>query len=237
MINLMNADCMEVLDSIPTDTVDLVIIDPPYGVTKCDWDVIIPLSELFTKLNRVLKDNGALLVFGVEPFSSYVRLEHKKYYRYDIVYEKSRATGFLNANRQPLRAHEIISVFYKKQPTYNPQKVSGSKKCTTRVGVRSKVYTEADRKVVYCSTERYPRSIIRFNSEQQTTVFHPTQKPVELLEYLVKTYSNEGDTVLDCVMGSGSTGVAATNLGRSFIGIENNTKFFETALRRITGRE
>lgn len=229
-MRLFNGDCLNELQHLPEASVDLLITDPPYGVTKCEWDKVIPLEPLWKELHRVAKASAAILIFGIEPFSSRLRLSNEDYYRYDWVWEKTHATGFLNANRQPLRAHEFISVFYRKQPTYNPQKTDGHiRKVSSRNSLNSKLYGKAKKDVKYDSTERYPRSVLVFPSDKQTNALHPTQKPIELLKYFIKTYSNPGDTVLDFAMGSGSTGAAALMLDRDFVGIEQNRTFFNTA--------
>ena len=229
-MRLFNGDCLNELQHLPDASVDLLITDPPYGVTKYEWDKVIPLEPLWKELHRVAKASAAILIFGIEPFSSRLRLSNEDYYRYDWVWEKTHATGFLNANRQPLRAHEFISVFYRKQPTYNPQKTDGHiRKVSSRNSLNSELYGKAEKGVKYDSTERYPRSVLVFPSDKQTNALHPTQKPIELLKYFIKTYSNPGDTVLDFAMGSGSTGAAALMLDRDFVGIEQNRTFFNTA--------
>lgn len=229
-MQLFQGDCLNELKHIPDGAIDLVVADPPYGITQCKWDKVIPFEPLWDELKRVTKPNAAILMFGVEPFSSKVRLSNLRNYRYDIIFEKGHATGFLNAKKQPMRAHENISVFYQKQPTYNPQKTTGHARKTAQRHIKgSSLYGKAPKVCTYSSTERYPRSVLKFSNDKQKLSYHPTQKPIELLKYLIKTYSNQGDTVLDFAMGSGSTGVAALGLGRQFIGIESNDEFFNTA--------
>ena len=229
-MNLFNGDCLEKLKLISDNSIDLILADPPYGITECAWDKVIPFEPLWEELNRVAKQNTAIIIFGVEPFSSQLRMSNLKNYRYDLIYEKPHATGFLNVNRQPMRAHENISVFYRKQPTYNPQKTSGhTRKSSSRSSVNSNLYEKAEKRVSYDSTERFPRSVLKFSSDKQTNALHPTQKPIELLKYLIETYSNPNDTVLDFVMGSGSTGTAALMLDRDFVGIELDEKYFNQA--------
>ena len=229
-MNLFNGDCLEKLKLISDNSIDLILADPPYGITECAWDKVIPFEPLWEELNRVAKQNTAFIIFGVEPFSSQLRMSNLKNYRYDLIYEKPHATGFLNVNRQPMRAHENISVFYRKQPTYNPQKTSGhTRKSSSRSSVNSNLYEKAEKRVSYDSTERFPRSVLKFSSDKQTNALHPTQKPIELLKYLIETYSNPNDTVLDFVMGSGSTGTAALMLDRDFVGIELDEKYFNQA--------
>ena len=233
-ITLMHGDCLEKMKSIPSQSVDLILTDPPYGTTKCKWDSVIDFVLMWAELKRIIKPNGAILLFGAEPFSSLLRASNIKDFRYDWIWEKTQATGFLNAKFQPLRAHEIISVFYAKKPTFNPQKTKGHKrKQSARTDIDSECYGKALKRYEYDSEERYPRSIQIFNSDKQKESLHPTQKPVALLEYLIKTYSNEGETVLDFTMGSGSTGVACMNTRRNFIGIEQDNGYFATATERL----
>lgn len=233
-MQLIQGDCLEKMKLIPDQSVDLILTDPPYGTTACKWDSVIDFGLMWAELKRIIKPNGAIVLFGAEPFSSLLRASNIKQFRYDWIYEKPAATGFLNAKKQPLRAHEIISVFYARQPIYNPQKTTGQRrKQSARTDIGSECYGKAIKRQVYDSTERYPRSIQKFNSDKQKQSLHPTQKPVALLEYLIKTYTQEGETVLDFTMGSGSTGVACLNTGRDFIGIELDAHYFEIASTRI----
>lgn len=205
------------------------------GTTRCSWDIIIPFEPLWEQYNRIVKKNGAIVLFGSEPFSSKLRLSNLKYYKYDWVWDKVKGTGFLNAKKQPMRNHELISVFYRKQCTYNPQKTYGhiKKKSARKAKHQTDVYGNMKNGNVYESTERYPRSIQVFSTDTQKSSLHPTQKPVALCEYLIRTYTNEGETVLDNSMGSGTTCVAAINTGRKYIGIELKEKYFKIAKRRI----
>lgn len=232
---LWQGDCLKLMDNIPDKSVDMILTDLPYGTTQCKWDTVIPFVQLWKQYNRVIKDNGAIVLFGTEPFSSHLRLSNLKKYKYDWIWDKVKGTGFLNAKKQPMRNHELISVFYKKQCTYNPQKTLGhvKKKSYKRKELQTDVYGEMKNDCTYESTERYPRSIQVFSTDTQNSSLHPTQKPVALCEYMIKTYTNSGDTVLDSCMGSGTTGVAAKNLGRKFIGIELDEKYFEIAKNRI----
>lgn len=232
LIKLYNGDCLEIMRNIPDKSIDLVLCDLPYGTTNCKWDNIIPLEPLWEQYNRVIKDNGAILLFGSELFSSKLRMSNIKNYKYDWIWLKPKGSGFYNAKKMPLKNHEIISVFYKKLPIYNPQMTQGKPyKC--KQGYVGEYLGATDKKVVTVNTgTRYPTSVQKFNIE---TGYHPTQKPVELLEYLIKTYSNEGETVLDNCMGSGSTGVAALNTNRKFIGIELDKNYFDIAKNRIEG--
>ncbi len=232
---LWQGDCLKLMKDVPDKSVDCIITDLPYGTTQCKWDSIIPFEPLWEQYNRIIKENGAIVLFGTEPFSSHLRLSNLKNYKYDWIWDKVKGTGFLNAKRQPMRNHELISVFYKKQCTYNPQKTYGHKK---KKSYRSKdlqtdVYGEMKNDYIYESTERYPRSIQVFSTDTQNSSLHPTQKPVALIEYLIKTYTNEGEIVLDSCMGSGTCGVACRNLNRRFIGIEMDEKYFAIAKERI----
>ena len=238
-IDLRQGDCLEVMKEIPSGSIDAIITDPPYGTTACKWDSVIDFDLMWEQLNRIIKPNGAMVLFGAEPFSSALRMSNVRNYKYDWVWEKTQATGHLNAKRQPLRSNELISVFYKKQCTYNPQKTQGHKPMNSgvrKLSVQNKteVYGRATKELPFGgNTDRYPRTNIVFKSDKQKSYLHPTQKPVALMEYLIKTYTNENETVLDFTMGSGSTGVAAKNLNRNFIGIENDDNYFEIAKDRI----
>ena len=245
MINLIKGDCLEQMKLIPSGSIDAIITDPPYGTTACKWDSVIDFELMWEQLNRIIKPNGAIVLFGGEPFSSALRMSNIKNYKYDWIWEKPTATGYLNAKKQPMRAYETISVFYSSQVTYNPQKTFGHErkvssaksrgKSIDRAKGRTKVYNDeiAEKITDYDSTERYPRNVIMFSTDKQKSKIHPTQKPAALMEYLIKTYTKEGETVLDFTMGSGSTGVAAKNLNRNFIGIEMDDNYFEIAKKRI----
>jgi len=230
-VTLMQGDCLVRMAEIPDGSVDMILADLPYGTTACKWDNVIPFEPLWKHYWRVLKPNGAVVLFGSEPFSSHLRMSQIKHYRYDWVWLKSTGGGFLNANRQPLKRHEIISVFSWQQSQYFPQKTQGKAYQTTR---RAAGETTQDQSVAGWITknkgDRFPLSYQKFAND---TGHHPTQKPVALLEYLIKTYTLEGETVLDNTMGSGSTGVACVNTGRSFIGIEQDDKYFAIAQKRI----
>ena len=235
-IELWQGDCLELMKDIPDKSVDCIITDLPYGTTQCKWDTIIPFEPLWKQYNRIIKDNGAIVLFGTEPFSSHLRLSNLKNYKYDWIWDKVKGTGFLNAKRQPMRNHELISVFYKKQCTYNPQKTYGHKmkKSYRSKDLQTDVYGEMKNDYIYESTERYPRSIQVFSTDTQNSSLHPTQKPVALIEYLIKTYTNDGELVFDSCMGSGTTGVACINTNRRFIGIELDNNYFEIAKNRIS---
>lgn len=234
-VELHCGDCLEIMKDIKSNSVDLILADLPYGTTKNKWDIVIPFESLWEGYERIIKDNGVIALFGDEPFASKLRLSNEKLYRYDWVRIKSNPTGFLNAKKMPLKNTETISIFYKKLPLYNPQMRSG-KPYVRKKGRPSLNYGKADKNTITINHgTRYPLKTINFKSSYHSskTFTHPTQKPVDLLEYIIKTYTNEGMTVLDNVMGSGSTGVAAINLKRNFIGIEKEPKFYQFAEQRI----
>lgn len=238
-IILKQGDCLELMKDIPDKSIDMILCDLPYGTTQCKWDSIIPFKNLWEQYNRIIKNNGAICLFGQEPFSSTLRLSNLKNFKYDWIWDKVKGTGFLNAKRQPMRNHEIISVFYKKQCTYNPQKTFGHKlkQSYRRKELQTEVYGEMKNDYSYSSTERYPRSIQVFSTDTQNSSLHPTQKPVALCEYLIKTYTNENEIVLDNCMGSGTTGVACVNTNRNFIGIELDKNYFNIAEERINNAQ
>jgi site-specific DNA-methyltransferase (adenine-specific) len=223
-------DCLEVMKTIPDGSVDMVLTDPPYGTTACKWDSVIPLEPMWKQLKRVTKRSGAIVLTASQPFTSALVMSNVKMFRYDLKWCKTQGTGFYNANRMPLRAHEDILVFYKKLPSYNPQKTEG-KPYKQRRGSASDVYQGKDLHETVSDGGRYPLSWKVFIRDKEK--IHPTQKPVALMEYLIKTYTNEGETILDFTMGSGTTGVAAKNLNRKFIGIELDETYFNIAKDRI----
>jgi site-specific DNA-methyltransferase (adenine-specific) len=237
-VQLFHGDCLEIMKNIPDKSIDMILCDLPYGVTKCKWDEVIPFKDLWKQYNRIIKDNGAIVLFGTEPFSSYLRISNINQYRYDIIWEKERVTNFFFVKKQIAKCHEVISVFYKKQPTYNPQMqyIEGKKAWKRKGGtlMKNSLYegqdmVEKDREG---SELRYPRSVQKF-SMHNNRLLHPTQKPVDLLEFLINTYTNKNDVVLDNAMGSGSTGIACINTKRNFIGIELDKNYFDIAEKRI----
>ena len=248
-MELYFGDCLIEMKKIEDKSVDLILCDLPYAKTQAEWDKAIDLDLLWAEYKRIIKDNGAILLFGEEPFSSKLRISNLEMFRYDWVWEKTTAVGFLNAKKMPMKAHEIISVFYKHLPTYNPQKTTGHKPVNNYTKHTSDGTLYGKTKTGISgggSTERYPRSVIKvkskktyakslltYKTDKQKESLHPTQKPLALLEYLIKTYTNEGDVVLDNCMGSGSTGVACIKTNRIFIGIEKNEYFFNIAKERI----
>jgi site-specific DNA-methyltransferase (adenine-specific) len=234
-------DCLEVLRSLPDASVDMVLADLPYGTTQCAWDVIIPFAPLWEQYLRIAKPNAAIVLCAAQPFASMVVASNPAHYRYEWIWEKGNATGFLNAKKQPLRAHESAQVFYRRQPTYNPQMSGGHQRRTAkRKTVNSECYGKALSLTEYDSTDRYPRSVQYFRSDKQKASYHPTQKPVAWMAFLIATYTNPGQRVLDNTMGSGTTGVACMQLGRRFIGIERDLDekgqrlgYFDLAAHRI----
>ena len=235
-MQLIHGDCLEKMKEIPDKSIDLILCDMPYGTTsKNKWDSVISFTDLWGAYNRIIKDNGAMLLFGQPPFSSVLIASNIKNFRYEWIWQKTLPQGFLNSNRMPLRATENVSVFYKKLPTYNPQMRDGKPynkgirkaNCTTNYGDFGETVAKNE------TGKRFPINILSFSNGNHKNILHPTQKPVALLEYLIKTYTNKGDTVLDNCMGSGSTGVACVNTGRDFIGIELDDNYFKIAEKRI----
>lgn len=233
---LYKGDCLDVMKNIPDKSVDMILCDLPFGTTKNKWDLIIPLDKLWAEYRRVIKDNGAIVLFAQTPFDKVLGVSNLKMLRYEWIWEKTLATGHLNAKKMPMKSHENILVFYKKLPTYNPQKTTGHKPVNSYTKHRGAGSNYGKTKTGISgggSTERYPRSVQLFKSDKQKSTLHPTQKPVALLQYLIETYTNEGELVLDNCMGSGSTGIACLNTNRKFIGIEKDAKYFDIACDRI----
>ena len=239
MIDLRHGDCLEIMKNISDKSVDMILCDLPYGTTACKWDTVIPFEPLWEQYNRIIKDNGAIVLFGSEPFSSALRMSNIKNFKYDWIWDKvNRYTGYGSCKYAPLKRYEIVSVFYKSKPTYKPQMMQG--KPYKKTGdYSSKIYgTDKVKKHGKNNGERYPFNILQYKGDDKKNGFlHPTQKPIALLEYLIKTYTNEGDVVLDNCMGSGSTGVACVNTNRDFIGIELDKDYFNIAKQRITGNQ
>lgn len=226
------------MKDIPDKSIDMVLCDLPYGTTACKWDIIIPFEKLWKCYTRIIKPNGAIVLFGQEPFSSALRLSNLDWYKYDIYWEKERLTNINQVKRRVGKTVETISIFYKKQPIYNPQMVKYEGELRSNKVKNGKLgkLTDASEKKVFEYKDtgwRYPTQVWRYKRDCLIHNFHPTQKPVALLESLIKTYTNEGDTVLDNCMGSGSTGIACKNLNRNFIGIELDEHYFNIAKERI----
>lgn len=233
MYNLILGDCLEEMQNIPDGSVDMILCDPPYGTTACKWDSIIPFEPMWEQLNRIIKPNGAICLFGSEPFSSALRMSNIKNFKYDWIWDKRIPSGMSYARFQPMRQTENISVFCNGKTVYNPQMVKRDK--PIKGGGMSKGETTNNQHLIALhKTYDYknPTNLIVFDKIRKGAL-HPTQKPVPLLEYLIRTYTNEGETVLDFTMGSGSTGVACINTGRNFIGIELDEKYFNIAKERI----
>lgn len=248
-IELWNGDCLELMKNIPDRSIDMIFTDLPYSTTRCHWDCEVDLDKLWEQYKRIIKKNGCIALWAQAPFSHILAMSNLNWYRYEWVIEKTKATGHLNAKKMPMKAHEnvmifgnlddspeSIQIFYDKLPTYNPQKTTGH----TPVHNYTKHTTDGecygDVKIGVSgggSTERYPRDVLKFKWDTQKSSLHPTQKPIEACEYFIKTYTEINDIVLDSCMGSASTGVAAKNLGRKFIGIEKDIDIYETAVRRI----
>lgn len=236
MINLMKGDCLELMKTIQDKSIDAIITDPPYGTTACKWDAAIPFEPMWKELNRIIKDNGAIALFGNEPFSSYLRLSNIKYYKYDWVWYKNQKTRFQSSKYMPLKSQELISIFYKKSGKYYPQKQNRTKqKAGNKINRTGEIYGNNIYVRPLQDNLINPHDVIDFiktlhGSDKR---FHPTQKPLELMEYFIKTYTQANDTVLDFTMGSGTTGLACKNLNRNFIGIELDKDYFEIAKQRI----
>ena len=226
-------DCLELMNEIADGSIDMILCDLPYGVTaRNQWDCIIDFQELWKQWKRVTKENAAIVLTAIQPFSSVAVLAGGGLFKYEWIWRKQQGTGFLNAKKQPLRNHEQVLVFYRKQPTYNPQMTVG-KPYSCKQGHHGSNYGKESVKHVLSesSGERYPLTVLDYPYDKEKT--HPTQKPVALFEYLIKTYTNEGETVLDNCAGSGTTGVACKNTGRNFILIEKDLNYYQTACRRI----
>jgi DNA modification methylase len=245
MIELHHGDCLEIMPSIPDKSIDMILCDLPYGTTACKWDTIIPFDKLWEQYERIIKPNGAIALFSSEPFGTYLRISNIKYYRYDIIWDKETGNGSVLCHKRPLKQFEKINVFYKNQPTYNPQMIERDKsKYRTprdmskwKDSITETMGIKRINPVNYDENKKYPTDILKYNCKEAELnskyKIHPTQKPVSLIGNLVMTYTNEGETVLDNCMGSGTTGVACRNLNRNFIGIEKDEKYFEIAKKRI----
>lgn len=244
--SLVKADCFDMFPYIADESINMILADPPFGTTQSKWDKPFDLVALWEHYKRIIKPNGAILLFGQTPYDKILGCSNLEMLKYEWIWEKTQATGYFNAKKSPMKAHENILVFYKKPPTYNPQKTTGHKPInsyTKKASVANKtdVYGKVKKDVSGGGeTDRYPRDVLKFSSDKQKTkldgTIHPNQKPVALMEYFIKTYTNEGDLVLDNCMGSGSTGVPCPDLKRDFIGIEKdaeNKGYFETCIKRI----
>lgn len=231
---LMQGDCLERMREIPVGSVDAIICDPPYQKTQSSWDSVIDFERMWDQLNRIVKHNGAIVLFGMEPFSSALRISNLRNYKYDWVWNKVKPSGHLNAKRMPMCMVENIMVFNCHHSNYNPQMTKQKPRVSENSNNHSENY-EKQRKVSKIVDTKYPNQIITISNANQHGKVHPTQKPVELMEYLIKTYTNEGEMVLDFTMGSGTTGVACNNLNRKFVGIEMDESYYNIAKKRILG--
>lgn len=231
-INLLHGDCLELMKDISDKSIDMILCDLPYGTTRNKWDSVIPVDLLWSQYKRIIKDNGAIVLFSQMPFSAKLVCSNYKNFRYEWIWQKTESTGFLNAKKMPLKSHENILVFYRKCPIYNPQMAIGTPYKYKKDGISSTNYGDSNgtKSLIENEGKRYPKSVITFKKEKG---YHPTQKPVPLLEYLIKTYTNKDDIVLDNCMGSGSTGIACINTNRRFIGMELDEKYFNIAKERI----
>lgn len=244
-MRLYQGDCLEIMPSLANESVDMVLCDLPYGITACKWDTVIPLDALWAEYRRIVKSDGAIVLFSSQPFTSILVNSNLSMFKYEWIYQKFVGSNFANAKKMPIKEHENVLVFYEKPPTYNPQmqerSEGGKKRLRTPYKSNSQtpceVMGQIQRNVVgktYNPALRLPGSVQKFNNRAKgSRGLHPTQKPIELCEYLIKTYTNEGETILDNCMGSGTTGVACRNLNRQFIGIEKEQKYFDIALRRL----
>ena len=235
--SLILGDCLDVMPKIKEHSVDLILCDLPYGRTQNKWDAIIPFEKLWDNYNRLIKPNGAIALFADGMFMADLMVSNRKMWKYNIVWDKVLTSGFLNANRQPLRSHEEIVIFYNKQPTYNPQKVKGKPNHSKGTSQKNTNNNYGKFEIVDNREElgdmKHPRSIWTFQKPHPSKMVHPTEKPLDCIEYIIRTYTNEGDLVLDNTMGSGTTCLGAKRLNRSFIGIEKEDKYFEIAVKRL----
>ena len=228
---LFNGNCLEIMRDIPDKSIDMILCDLPYGKTRNKWDSIISLDKLWEQYNRIIKDNGAIALFAQTPFDKVLGVSNLKMLKYEWIWEKEQGTGFLNAKKMPLKNHENILIFYKKPPIYNPQMKKGKPYTLERNTFSVNYGKQVDMVRTENTGERYPLTILKFKRDKEK--LHPTQKPVALLEYLIKTYTNEGELVLDNCMGSGSTAIACLNTNRKFIGIELDENYYNIAFNRI----
>lgn len=236
-VRIVFGDCMEEMPKLSDRSVDMILCDLPYGMTKNTWDVVIPFDALWKEYERVIKDHGAIVLFGSQPFTSLLITSNLKLFRYSLVWEKNKFSDFLNAKRKPMKTNEDIAIFYKKQPTYNPQYWYSTpyRRWNTQEAVDKQSNYGSHKENVAESEDgrRLPTTVLKFNRVERPS--HPTEKPVDLLEWLIRTYSNEGDVVLDNCMGVGSTGVACVSTKRKFIGMELEKKYYEEAQKRLFG--
>ena len=233
---LILGDAIDEMRKLPNCSIDMVLCDLPYGTTQCKWDTILPFDDLWEQYERIIKENGAIVLTASQPFTSNLVMSKTKLFRYSLVWEKSKSTGYLNSKKMPMRSHEDILVFYKKIPTYNPQMTQGEPYDKGKAHRPTEVYREQKGEIHVKNDTglRYPRSVQYFKTaESEGKVYHPTQKPISLMEWLIKTYTNENDIVLDNCIGVGTTAIAAINTNRRYIGIEIDKNYFNIAKERI----
>jgi site-specific DNA-methyltransferase (adenine-specific) len=238
-VQLWNEDCIKTLERIETGSVDLLLQDTPFGCTQNEWDIKPNFTIMWQHWERVIKDNGAMIFFGTQPFASELILSRSAFFRYDLIWQKSHATGFLNAQKMPLRIHEHILVFYKMQPTYKPQIFDKPKQNIRPITTKPRLsdnygkFKEGNTRTISID-KSYPDSVLYFHNESKTETNHPTQKPLDLIRYLINTYSNENDVVFDGYSGSGTTAAACIKERRNFIGSELNKEYFDLSVKRLT---
>lgn len=232
----VNADCFDVFPNIEDNSIDAIICDLPYGTTQCKWDSVLPFDKLWEQYVRIIKPNGAIILFGSQPFTSALIMSKISWFKYELIWHKSHPTGFASSKKRTMKYHENILVFYNKQPTYNPQMTKGKPNHWTvnKAGTVSNSQPKLGEIENKNGDNKFPNSVMYFNCPNRNGILHPTQKPLELLEYLVKTYTNEGDMVLDNCMGSGTTGLACKKTYRNFLGIEKDKNYFDIAVRRVS---
>lgn len=240
-MRLYNGDCLEVLDLLIKEEVkvDFIFSDLPYGTTNCKWDTLIDLQIMWDKISKIKRSKSTpVALFAQTPFDKILGASNIKQLKYEWIWEKTKATGHLNAKKSPMKAHENILIFYEKPPVYNYIKTFGHKRKTSKAEHKknckeSDIYSKNQKPTSYDSTERYPRSVLKFHSDTQKSKLHPTQKPLALIEYFIKTYSNKGDVVIDLTMGSGTTGEGCKRLCRDFVGVELDKNYYDIAVKRI----
>lgn len=234
-----NDDCFNIFPLIKDNSIDAIISDPPFGTTRMKWDSVLDLDKIWEEYKRILKPNGVVVLFAQTPFDKLLGCSNLPWLKYEWIWEKTQATGHLNAKKMPMKAHENILVFYNKLPTYNPQKTTGHKPMNSytkyiKTQNNTEIYGSMKKEISGGGdTDRYPRSVLLFSSDKQKSCLHPTQKPLSIMEYLVKTYTNEGDVVLDNTAGSGTTGIACINTNRKYILIEKEKKYYDIIIDRI----
>ena len=239
-MTLLLGDCLEILPTLADNSVDMVLVDLPYGTTACKWDSVIPLDKLWEQYNRICKEDGAMVLTAAQPFTTFLAASNLDNFRYEWIWEKNKATGHLNAKKMPMKCHEHVLIFYRKLPVYNPQMTDGHKPMNAVSPKNNVPAPKVKRNYNHIenhlgnpggSTIRYPRDVLHFpvTNNDDPKKFHPTQKPIPMIEYFIKTYTNPGEVVLDNCMGSGSTCIAAENLGRKFVGIEMTEEYYKKA--------